>query len=389
MKVAVVCQECQSQLMLEEAVAQTIEKCPVCGAAIVKSDAAATQAAPQAQAASPVETATDAQATAKEEIVQEETEKANSPDDFEIVFGVLKKYKGKGGDVEVPWGVTTIDPKAFFNIRKLNSVTFPETLRSIGEKAFFGCDNLTEIHIPAGVTSIGVAAFIGSKIEKFTVDPKNKYFKDDGGNLYSKDHSVLVQYAIGKTAAKVLLAPSVKKIGSYAFFDCRALQTLVMPMVAEIGDEAFYNCMKLANLEKAHALKIIGKEAFAYCKKLVEFIPSEKLHSIGVRAFEHCVNLEKVFVGSGMERIGENAFLDCEALMKVGFAFQTGWSAGGEALPPTLLRDEKKAAKLLRETYVGVEWLFAGKQAEKKGEKPAQSMGAFHSGLLDIIDRGL
>ena len=50
----------------------------------------------------------------------------SKPSDFVIKHGVLEKYKGPGGDVVIPEGVT-----------------------SIGEDAFYGCKNLT-IHCPVG-----------------------------------------------------------------------------------------------------------------------------------------------------------------------------------------------------------------------------------------------
>ena len=56
--------------------------------------------------------------------------------DFVITKGVLKKYKGPGGDVTIPAGVT-----------------------EIGSWAFSGCTGLTSVTIPAGVTEIGVSAF--------------------------------------------------------------------------------------------------------------------------------------------------------------------------------------------------------------------------------------
>ena len=56
--------------------------------------------------------------------------------DFVIENGVLKKYKGQGGDVVIPEGVT-----------------------SIGFWAFSDCSSLASVVIPEGVTSIGAAAF--------------------------------------------------------------------------------------------------------------------------------------------------------------------------------------------------------------------------------------
>ncbi len=79
--------------------------------------------------------------------------------DFIIEGGVLKEYKGKGGDVVIPKGVTSIDEFAFSDCMKLTSITIPEGVTSIGACAFNCCSSLTSITIPESVTSIDDNAF--------------------------------------------------------------------------------------------------------------------------------------------------------------------------------------------------------------------------------------
>ena len=50
------------------------------------------------------------------------------PSDFIIENGVLKKYKGPGGAVVVPEGVTSIGKGAFSDCRSMTSVSLPEHL---------------------------------------------------------------------------------------------------------------------------------------------------------------------------------------------------------------------------------------------------------------------
>ncbi len=59
--------------------------------------------------------------------------------------GVLTDYKGSGGDIVIPEGVTSIGWGAFDNCNNLTSITIPEGVTSIGESAFCGCSNLTII----------------------------------------------------------------------------------------------------------------------------------------------------------------------------------------------------------------------------------------------------
>ena len=75
--------------------------------------------------------------------------------DFKIQNGALRKYHGKGGNVVLPAGVTSIGNGAISGCESLTSITIPDSVTSIGDHAFEGCTSLTSITIPAGVTSIG------------------------------------------------------------------------------------------------------------------------------------------------------------------------------------------------------------------------------------------
>ena len=84
---------------------------------------------------------------------------ANRPENFDIQNGILKNYKGPGGGVIVPEGVTSIGGGAFKGCSSLTSVTLPDSVTSIGDEAFRGCSNLTSVTLPEGETSIGNSAF--------------------------------------------------------------------------------------------------------------------------------------------------------------------------------------------------------------------------------------
>lgn len=128
--------------------------------------------------------------------------------------GVLTEYKGSGGDMLIPNGVTEIGDRAFMFCENLTSVIFPNSLTSIGEGAFYKCNNLTSINIPNSVTSIEGTAFFGCS-----------------------------------SLSSVTLPDRVSSIGYYAFGNCSNLNSISIPdSITSIGDYVFEKCDKLTSI---------------------------------------------------------------------------------------------------------------------------------------------
>ena len=125
--------------------------------------------------------------------------------DFEIINGVLVKYKGEGGDVVIPDTVTVVGEWAFSYYGSLTGITIPNSVISIGDNAFYWCSNLTSVTIPNSVTTIGDSAF-------FNCD----------------------------SLTSVSIPDSVTSIGDYAFQCCSSLTSVSIPdSVTSIGGYAF------------------------------------------------------------------------------------------------------------------------------------------------------
>ena len=123
-----------------------------------------------------------------------------------------------------------------------NGKTYKVT--AIGKWAFFWCTNLTSITIPNSVISIGDGAFGGC--ENIDVDKNNTHYKSIDGNLYSKDGTTLIQYAIGKTKTSFTIPDHVNTIGEWAFSRCENLTSITIPnSVTTIGESAFFGCDNL------------------------------------------------------------------------------------------------------------------------------------------------
>ena len=131
--------------------------------------------------------------------------------DFEIVNGVLSKYKGAGGDVVIPDTVTTIGAKAFADCAHLTSVVIPNSVKTIDDFAFENCNNLTSVHISNSVNWIGCFVFSGCEKLTSVVIPSS---------VISMDSSV---FSLCANLRKIWIPKSVAEINMFAFHYCNKL----------------------------------------------------------------------------------------------------------------------------------------------------------------------
>ena len=261
----------------------------------------------------------------------------------------------------------------------MTSVEIGDGVTSIGDEAFEYCDSLTSVEIPDSVTSIGYSAFRGcTSLTSITVDQNNTVYKSIDGNLYSKDGTMFIQYAIGKkdtsfsipdsvtsigdgaflycsSLTSVVIPDSVTSIGSSAFYGCSSLTSvyitdltawckisfdnssanplyyagnlylnnelvtdLVIPdSVTSIGDFAFYDCDSLTSVEIGGSVTSIGAYAFYGCSSLTSVVIGDSVTSIGAYAFYGCSSLTSVVIGDSVTSIGDDAFRYCYKLVEV------------------------------------------------------------------------
>ncbi len=170
------------------------------------------------------------------------------------------------GHLEIPAGISRIEPASFYYCRNLTGVTIPGSVTNIGGGAFYGCSGLTNVAIGTNVAGIGDAAF---------------YDCQDLESLAIPD--------------------SVTAIGSQAFRGCAGLTNVTIGAnVADIGEAAFYGCQSLTSLAIPGSVTSIGSQAFRYCAGLtnVTAIP-DGVTNIGPCAFSGCSLLTALDVSGG------------------------------------------------------------------------------------------
>ena len=143
----------------------------------------------------------------------------------------------------------------------------------------------------------------------------NKWLKSINGNLYNKDGTKLMQYAIGKKDELFVIPDSVTEIGWGAFEGCRNLKSIIIPdSVTKIDAWAFSECYNLISMVIPNSIKKIDIRTFNGCSSLRSIILPDSVTEIGVSAFKGCSSLTSIIIPDSVTEIGWDAFEGCNNL---------------------------------------------------------------------------
>ena len=221
--------------------------------------------------------------------------------------------------VVLPNRVTTIGSSAFYSCDSLANVEIPNSVTTIGGGAFSYCSSLKSIEIPNSVTTIGIGAFgCCRSLTNITVSSGNEKYQSMNGNLYTKDGTELIQYAIGKTGTFFKIPDSVITIGYRAFALCDALTSVVISdSVITISAEAFGVCSNLTSVVIGNSVKIIGQWAFSNCDSLTNVMIPNSVTTIELYAFRACTSLTSIEIPYSVHTIAKVAFDYCLGLTSI------------------------------------------------------------------------
>lgn len=214
----------------------------------------------------------------------EETPWLERQGEFVVVNGILLSYRGLGGSVTVPDGVTRINSLVFRDRYDLTGVKLPDGVTSIGWQAFSGCTNLSGLTLPDSLTFIDEQAFQSCHMLRSLTIPD-----------------------------------SVTEIGDMAFSGCSGLTSVTLPRgLTRIGGFTFSGCSGLTAIDIPDSVTSIGASAFGKCSGLKRVVIPDGVTFIGSLAFDRCSGLTDIAIPEGLTDIGEGAFSETPWLAAKG-----------------------------------------------------------------------
>ena len=102
----------------------------------------------------------------------------------------------KNKEFAIPESVINIATGAFQFSAYLENVVIPDNVINLGNSAFGSCINLKYVRIGSGVTNMSTPFLLCSNLLNVEISSDNKSYKSFNGDIYSKDGTVLLQYAL-------------------------------------------------------------------------------------------------------------------------------------------------------------------------------------------------
>lgn len=224
----------------------------------------------------------------------------------------------------------------------LTEIVLPMDITEIADEVFYDCTALTKIEFYPTLKKIGKYAFCNCKglTEMRLPDSVTEV---GAGMLSMSDENNAMR--------KLVLSNNIMEIpGSFA--ECLALDEIYLPdSVTKVGSSAFGNSFATPKIRLSSYLTEMGQTSFISTTVTSIIIPAG-VKNIPYGAFMHCNNLKNIFICPGVETIGRYAFMGADDPKVI--------------IPPTVTSIHADTFKpsLTTETCSPVIWGYKGTAAE-------------------------
>lgn len=150
--------------------------------------------------------------------------------------------------------------------------------------------HIRRIFIPHTVCEIDKTICQFTRVEQVDIDADNPYFCAVDNIIYTKDMENVI-YCANRTGT-VTLPPSVKRIGKFAFYAKRGIESIELP----------------------EGLEIIEPNAFSYCLSLKQLVIPSTVLEMGDSICSGCTALEELVVRSLHIALNSTMFWICSSL---------------------------------------------------------------------------
>ena len=277
-------------------------------------------------------------------------------------------------NVVVPEGITEVKFMAFYNYKRLESISLPKSLTKIGDGAFSGCTSLSNIILPESLKELGdgytvivgdnpglgiigrpaisdeYGAFYGCTgiksitIPKDVVEIKGCVFAGCSNlkTVYSESTMppLISDSPFPSTVEQIYVPECVYSLYTSAWSKYADIIISSSDLDSSIGDitedcKIYYTSSDNKIIQPAFAtlsntyengigtitcpkpITVIATGAFSGCRKLTSVKLPNSVSSIRKEAFSGCTSLTSVTIPDGVTSIGEDAFYNCKSLTSI------------------------------------------------------------------------
>ena len=268
---------------------------------------------------------------------------------------VLIRYKGSGGEVIIPDGVTSISSQVFRKNANIKRVYIPDSVTSMGNEQFYYCTALEEVRLSDNLIMLGAHSFRGcTALKKVYMGKSIIFIGFDAFYGCSSLKSIdlppkLEEISSGAFAdtglEEVYIPENVENIDAQVFSYCNNIKKIevhpqnpyfysrdncvyaykhnmlmiglndgTIPADGKVGDifpEAFEGNHRVTRLTIPNGIKYISSGTFSDCINLRSVILPDTIESIGPCAFSRCAALKEIVVPSSVKKIDRFAFESC------------------------------------------------------------------------------